>query len=138
MSKNLGYLIIAHGALAKELLNSLEFIAGAQPNFKAIAIDHAVDVDHARELVLEAVDDIAGENGIIVFTDLFGGAPSNIALSLIDERPIEIVAGVNMPILLHAATSDDTSSLKERAATLRDYGKNNIFIASEVLSGKKI
>ena len=137
MNQDTGYLIIAHGALAQELLNSLEFIAGAQPNFKAIAIDHAVDVDHARELVLEAVNEIVGENGAIVFTDLFGGAPSNIALSLLGEQPIEIVAGINMPILLHAATSDDTSPLKEKAAALRDYGKNNIFVASEVLLGKK-
>lgn len=137
MKRDTGYLIIAHGALASELLNSLEFIAGKQSAFKAIAIDHAVDVDQARKLVLKAVDEIMGDEGVIVFTDLFGGAPSNIALSLLDEKKIEIVAGVNMPILLRAATLSEPSSLTEKAALLRDYGKNNIFVASEVLSGKK-
>lgn len=132
-----GYLIIAHGALAGEMLNALEFIAGKQPNFRAVAIDHAVDVDRAREIVISTVDELMGDKGVVVLTDLFGGAPSNIAMSILDERHIEIVAGVNLPMLIHAVTIDDGLSLKEKAERLREYGKENIFMASQVLGGQK-
>jgi PTS system mannose-specific IIA component len=129
-----GHLIIAHGELAFEMLRTLEFIAGKQPSFKAVAIDHAVDMDKARGIITAAIDEIMSDNGVIALTDLFGGAPSNIAMSLMDEKKLEIVAGVNLPILIHAAMMDESLPLKEKAQKLRDYGRNNIFVASEVLS----
>jgi PTS system mannose-specific IIA component len=132
-----GYLIIAHGALAFEMLHTLEFIAGKQPGFKAVAIDHAVDMDKAREIIIAAIDEIMTDKGVVALTDLFGGAPSNIAMSLMDEKKLEIVAGVNLPILIYAAMMDESLALKEKAQKLRDYGRNNIFVASEVLSGGK-
>lgn len=132
-----GHLIIAHGALAFEMLQTLEFIAGKQTGFKAVAIDHAVDMDKAREIITAAIDEIMTDKGVIALTDLFGGAPSNIAMSLMDEKKLEIVAGVNLPILIHAAMLDESLPLKEKAQKLRDYGRNNIFVASEVLSGGK-
>lgn len=132
-----GHLIIAHGALAFEMLQTLEFIAGKQAGFKAVAIDHAVDMDKAREIITTAIDEIMTDKGVIALTDLFGGAPSNIAMSLMDEKKLEIVAGVNLPILIHAAMMDESLTLKEKAQKLRDYGRNNIFVASEVLSGGK-
>jgi PTS system mannose-specific IIA component len=131
-----GYLLIAHGGLAGEMLNALEFIAGKRENYQALAIDHALDVDKARRIVEEAVDGMMGEGGVLVFTDLFGGAPSNIALSMLGEKNIEIIAGVNLPILLRSTTLVEGMRLKEKAEILREYGRNNIFIASEVLSGK--
>jgi len=131
-----GFLIIAHGALGEEMLSALTFIAGAQPHFHAVALDHAVEVDKARSLVEEAIEAFTKTEGVIILTDLFGGAPSNIAISFVDEKPIEIVAGVNMPILLRATTLADDMPLQEKAVALRDYGKNNIFIVSEVLAGK--
>lgn len=135
--KNAGYLLIAHGGLAKEMLNTLEFIAGPQPNFRAIALDHALDVDKARKIVIEAIDEMMSDNGVLVFTDLFGGAPSNIALSLLDEKNIEIVAGFNLPMLLHALNLEDSIPLKAKAEQLLEYGRYNMFVASEVLAGKK-
>lgn len=135
--KKTGYLILAHGALAQQMLNALQFIAGDQPNFKAAAIDHAVDVDMARDIVTSTINELSDKHGVIVLTDLFGGAPSNIAMSVLDEKHIEIVAGVNLPMLIHAVTMDDALPLKEKAERLREYGRNNIFVASEVLSGKK-
>jgi len=132
-----GYLIIAHGALAFEMLRTLEFIAGKQPSFKAVAIDHAVDMDKARQIITAAIDEIMTDKGVMALTDLFGGAPSNIAISLMDEKKLEIVAGVNLPMLMHAAMMDESLPLKEKAQKLRDYGRNNIFVASEVLSGGK-
>lgn len=132
-----GHLIIAHGELAFEMLRTLEFIAGKQPGFKAVAIDHAVDMDKAREIIISAVNEVMTDRGVIALTDLFGGAPSNIAMSLMDEKKLEIVAGVNLPILIHAAMMDESLPLKEKAQKLRDYGRNNIFVASEVLAGGK-
>lgn len=132
-----GYVIIAHGALAREMLGTLEFITGRRPNFRAVAIDHAVDVDKAREIVKEAIGQVMGERGVIVLTDLFGGAPSNIVMSLLDEMDVEIVAGVNVPILIQASAMDDDLPLREKALRLQKYGKDNIFMVSEVLAGRR-
>ncbi|MBI4665655.1 MAG: PTS fructose transporter subunit IIA [Nitrospinae bacterium] len=134
-----GYLLIAHGALASELLRTLEFIAGPQPSFRAVAVDHAVEVDMARQIVEQAINEMMGDGdgGVVVLTDLFGGAPSNIAMSMMDDKRMEIVAGVNLPLLIHATLMEDNLSLKEKAQRLRDYGRNNIFVASEVLSGRR-
>ncbi len=135
--KKPGVLLIAHGNLANEMLNTVEFIAGPIPNFRALALDHELEVDRARNIVMNAIDEIMTDHGVLVLTDLFGGSPSNIALSMLDEKFIEIVAGVNLPVLLHAVTLDDDTPLKEKAEKLRDYGRVNIFVASEVLSGGK-
>jgi len=134
--KPTGHLLIAHGALAGEMLNVLEFISGERPNFRALTIDHALDVDKARKIVEKAVDEMMGPAGVLIYTDLFGGAPSNIALSMLGEKNIEIIAGVNLPILLRSTTLSEDLSLPEKAGTLRNYGRDNIFIASEVLMGK--
>ena len=131
-----GYLVIAHGALAGEMLNALEFIAGHRPNYRALAIDHALDVEKARSIVEKAVDELMGPGGVLIFTDLFGGAPSNIALSLLGEKNIEIVAGVNLPMLLRSTSLEENAPLRQKAEILREYGRNNIFIATEILSGK--
>ncbi len=132
-----GVLLIAHGNLAREMLSALEFIAGPQPNFRALALDHALEVDKARDIVMSTIDEMMTDNGVLILTDLFGGAPSNIALSILDDKFIEIVAGVNLPILIHAVTIDDKLSLREKAERLREYGRNNIFVATEILSGNK-
>ncbi|MDH5508967.1 MAG: PTS fructose transporter subunit IIA [Nitrospinota bacterium] len=134
--KRTGHLLIAHGALAGEMLNVLEFITGKRLDYRALAIDHALDVDKARQIVEKAVDEMMGPAGVLVYTDLFGGAPSNIALSMLEEKNIEIIAGVNLPILLRSTTLNEEMSLSEKAGTLRNYGRDNIFIASEVLLGK--
>jgi PTS system mannose-specific IIA component len=132
-----GFLVIAHGELAFEMVRTLEFITGQKSGFKSVAIDHAVDMDKAREIITSAIDEIMTDKGVIVLTDLFGGAPSNIAMSLMDEKKLEIVAGVNLPILIHAVMLDESLTLKEKAQKLRDYGRGNIFIASEVLAKGK-
>tara|TARA_B100000959_G_scaffold287499_1_gene372891 strand:+ start:9488 stop:9946 length:459 start_codon:yes stop_codon:yes gene_type:complete len=132
-----GYLLIAHGNLSQELLRVLEFISGPQPRFIAIGVEHVLDPEHARDLVKTAVDELMTDEGVLIFTDLFGGSPSNIALSLLDDKNIEIVAGINLPMLIYAAHFDDDLPLKEKAKKLRDYGAKNIFVASEVLSTKQ-
>ncbi|HEB72047.1 MAG TPA: hypothetical protein ENI77_05445 [Nitrospirae bacterium] len=132
-----GILLIAHGNLADGMLVVLEFITGPQPRCKALALDHALEVEKARNIVAVAIDDMMSDKGVLVLTDLFGGAPSNIAMSILDEKYIEIVAGVNLPILIHATGLDESLSLKEKAEKLREYGQDNIFVASEVLSGDK-
>lgn len=132
-----GYLIIAHGAIAEEMLNALSFITGPQPNFRALALDHNLEVDRARGVVMSLIDEMMSDKGVIVLTDLFGGAPSNIALSMLDDKHIEIVAGINLPMLIHAVSMDESLSLKEKATRLYEYGRNNIFIASDILSVRK-
>ena len=130
-------LMIAHGAVAESMLNALEFITGPQPTFRALALDHALDVDKARGIVIDSIDDMMTGAGVLILTDLFGGAPSNIAMSILDERFIEIVAGFNMPMLIQAVTLDSGLSLREKSEKLKDYGRDNIFVATEILSGHK-
>ncbi len=135
--QNQSALIIAHGTLAQTMLDALIYITGPQPGFHALALDHALDVDKARDIIISAIDDMMDGSGVLVLTDLFGGTPTNLAISIMDEKFIEIVAGVNLPMLIHAVTLDSSLALKEKAKRLREYGRDNIFIASEVLSGNK-
>ncbi|MFW2331546.1 MAG: PTS sugar transporter subunit IIA [Nitrospinota bacterium] len=133
-NKKFCYLIIAHGSLASALLETLKFITPVSDNFMEVEIDHEVDVEQARLTIKDALAKLPANRGIIVFTDLFGGAPSNIALSLIDGMDVELIAGVNLPMLLQAAVIDEDISLEEMALKLRGYGQDNIFLASDLLS----
>lgn len=138
---NIKYLVIAHGDLASELLKTLTFIAGERSNFIAATIDHELDVDDARAIARRAIEELAQDaSGVIVLTDLFGGTPSNIAMGLsgvIPDIDIEIIAGVNMPILLQAALSEPIGTTAQVAAKLREHGQRNIFLASDLLRSKK-
>jgi len=131
-----GLVICAHGNLAHELLNTLKFITGGEGSVTAIALDHNIDIARAREAVKEAVMAADEGNKVLVVTDLYGGAPSNICMSLQDELPIEIIAGVNLPILIKAVSLQKTCDLETMAAKLKAYGRENIHLASDFLKRK--
>lgn len=132
-----GVVICAHGNLAHELLKTVEFIAGKLDQFIAVAIDHELDVEKAREAIDQAIRSVDTGDGVIVCTDLFGGTPSNLCLSFLDDRPIEIIAGINLPILLKTVTIREGRDLGKAVETLREHGIKNIFNARELLSKKK-
>lgn len=129
-----GVVICAHGKLAHEFVNTVEFITGTRDQIKAVAIDHELDVESARGLIDTAIRSVDTGDGVIVCTDLFGGTPSNLCLSFLDDHKIEIIAGVNLPILLKAVSLREKLDLKQMVEVLRDYGKNNIFNARDLLS----
>lgn len=133
-SSGTGYLIIAHGELAFEMLRTLEFITGQKSGFKAVAIDHAVDMDKAREIITSAIDEIMTDKGVIVLTDLFGGTPSNLAISLLEAGRVEVIAGINLPMLIRLAGARKAMDVTAAVRAARDAGKSYITIASEFLS----
>jgi PTS system mannose-specific IIA component len=132
----IGVVVCAHGNLAHELLAAADFITGHAGRMSAVAVDHNVQPAVARNVIKEAILAADDGNGVLVLTDMYGGTPSNICISLQDELKIEMIAGVNLPVLLKAATLQKNSDLQSMAVKLRDYGRENIYLASDFLRKK--
>jgi PTS system mannose-specific IIA component len=131
-----GIVICAHGNLANELLATLNFISGNSGTVTAVAVDHNTDVPAARKIIKEAIRSADDGSGTLVVTDLYGGTPSNICMSLQDELKMEIISGVNLPVLIKAVSIQKTSDLETMAVKLKKYGRENILLSSEILKGK--
>lgn len=128
-----GIVICAHGKLAEEFLNACNFITGNSGSVVAVAVDHNVDPSEARKVVKEAIRAADHGNGVLVFTDMYGGTPSNICISLQGEIKMEILSGVNLAMLVKSIGLQKTHDLETMAKKLRDYGKENIYLASDLL-----
>lgn len=131
-----GIVICAHGNLAHEFLNTVNFITGQSGSLTAVAVDHNVAPGDARIMVKEAIRAADDGNGVLVFTDMYGGTPSNICISLQGDLRMEILAGVNLPQLVKAVSLQKTHDMETMAKKLRDYGKENIYLASDFLRAK--
>ena len=120
-------LIVTHGKLANELLAAAEVIAGELPNFHALSLDWSLGIDPARERIAAAVGGLAGRDGILILTDMFGDTPSNAALSLRREGEVEVVSGVNLPMVVRLACARGPSrSLADTARWLEIKGRRSI------------
>ena len=128
-----GVLIVAHYRLGDEFLQALRLILPQAPSFEAISVDPKQSVDDMRSGISEALTRADEGAGVLVLTDMFGGTPSNISLSFLAERRVEVVTGMNLPMLIKLATLRKEVPLEELAATIRDYGQRNISVASELL-----
>jgi PTS system mannose-specific IIA component len=133
----LGVVVVTHGQLATELLNAAETIVGDLPGFAAISIGWHEDVEQAREEIGQAISRLETGDGVIVLTDMFGGTPSNLAMSLLEEGRVEVVTGVNLPMLIKLANLRETVPLQEVARRIREDGRNAIWVASDLLSAHK-
>ena len=131
----IGVVVITHGQLATELVHAAETIVGDLPNFTAVSIGWHEDVQDAREAIAGAIDRVTQPGGVVLVTDMFGGTPSNLGITFLEQDKVEIVTGVNLPMLIKAASLKDAASLTEVARTLREHGKNAIWVASDLLSG---
>ena len=132
----IGSLIVTHGRLAIELLNAAEAIVGEVQNVAAVSIGWHDDVDIARTMIEKAIQRVDSGDGFLILTDMFGGTPTNIASTFLDEGSIEIVTGVNLPMLIKVTQLQRDTGLAEAARSVRENGQSNIYIASELLSGK--
>jgi len=132
----IGSLIVTHGRLAIELLNAAEAIVGDIQNVAAVSIGWHDDVDTARTMIEKAIERVDSGAGVLILTDMFGGTPTNIASTFLDEGSIEIVTGVNLPMLIKLTQLTDEVSLATAARSVKDNGQSNIYIASELLSPK--
>jgi PTS system mannose-specific IIA component len=139
----LGVVVVTHGQLATELVNSAEMIVGDLPHFAAVSIGWHDDVDRAREdigLAIARVKAIAGAGddatGVLVLTDMFGGTPANLAVTHVTPQ-VEVITGVNLPMLIKLARPQKSASLADLAKEMREHGRNAIWVASELLRGEK-
>lgn len=132
----IGLVIVAHGGLAVEFRNALEHIVGHQDNLKVISIGPDDDMTVRRNDILQGVREVENGEGVIILTDMFGGTPSNLAISVIDEVPVEVIAGINLPILVKLARIRGEMPLREAVLQARDAARKYIKVASQELSGQ--
>jgi mannose PTS system EIIA component len=144
-SVRIGVVVVTHGQLATELVNSAEMIVGDLPHFTAVSIGWHDDVDHAREEIARAIarvraslgdGDIANPAGVLVLTDMFGGTPANLAVTFVSPQ-VEVITGVNLPMLIKLARPTRETELLTLAREMREDGRNAIWVASDLLRGEK-
>jgi mannose PTS system EIIA component len=129
-----GVVLVAHCNLASELAAVLESIVGEVEKMQPVAFDPASSPDAAHKKIAAAIKKVNSGSGVLLLTDMFGGTPSNISLSFLEDNAVEVLTGMNLPMLIRLITlREKKQSLKELAADLQSYGKRNICIASELL-----
>lgn len=131
-----GTLITTHGNLGDELIKSAELIKGPLEDIMHICIDQTKDVEELKKEISNAIKKLDKGKGVLILTDLFGGTPSNISLSFMKEGKVEVLTGVNLPMMLKLSDAKENMTLREFAALVKSYGEKNIMLASEILSKK--
>jgi len=128
-----GVVIVTHYRLGEEFLQALRLIVPDAPPFQAVSIDPKQSVAEMRDAIAAALKRIEGDEGALILTDMFGGTPSNMALAFLETHRIEVVTGLNLPMLIKLATMTEKRPLEELAAFIKEYGQRNIRVASEIL-----
>ena len=129
-----GMVLVTHGRLAEELIAALEHVVGSQPNIISICIGPDDDMEQRRQEILESAAKADEGDGVVLLTDMFGGTPSNLAISVMDNANVEIIAGVNLPMLIKLASVRKTETLAEAIESAQEAGRKYINIASKLLS----
>lgn len=129
----IGVILVAHGALADEFLSAMQYIVGPQKQIATVSIFPKDDIQKRREEILAKVNLVNDGSGVVILTDMFGGTPSNLSISLLEKENIEVVAGLNLPMLIKLAGLRSNCTLKEAANAAEEAGKKYINIASKVL-----
>ena len=132
----IGMVLVTHGRLAMEFRAALEHVVGPQTQIATIAIGADDDMEQRREDIMRAVREVDAGKGVVLLTDMFGGTPSNLAISVMDVARVEVVAGVNLPMLIKLATVRDSQPLEVAVLQAQDAGRKYITVASKVLTGK--
>ena len=133
----IGVIVVTHGQLANELVNATTAIVGDLPQFVAVSIGWHDNPTGAREAIKAAIDRVQGPAGVLILTDMFGGTPSNLGLSFLETNRVEIITGVNLPMLIKVARTAKQGDLLTLARELRDDGRSAIWVASDLLRGEK-
>jgi len=129
-----GVVVVTHCHLAEELIAAAELVVGENlKQFQAVSIDPKEGSEEIREKIISAIRKVDEGKGVLILTDMYGGTPSNISLSFLEEKKIEVITGVNLPMLLKLATYQNDMDLEALAIFVTDYGQRNIHLASEVL-----
>ncbi len=131
----IGLVIVTHGDLAIELKRATEHVVGPQDNVRTICIGPDDDMERRRDDIRKAVESVETGKGVILLTDMFGGTPSNLAISMLRDGAVEVVAGVNLPMLIKLAEARRDATLDEAASKAKNAGQRYIAIASRILAG---
>ena len=129
----IGLILVTHGKLAEEFVRAMEHVVGRQDGVVTICIGPNDDVEKRRREIADALKQVDNGEGVVILTDLFGGTPSNLAISLMQSGRIEVIAGINLPMLIRLAGARKNSTLAQAVVAARDAGRNYITIASEFL-----
>jgi PTS system mannose-specific IIA component len=130
----IGIVVVSHGRLAEEFIAALEHIVGPQQNLCAVCIGADDDMERRRRDILDSVAKVDTGAGVAVLTDMFGGTPSNLALSVMDQAHVEVVAGVNLPMLIRLASIRSSRSLADAVTSAQEAGRKYLNVASNLLA----
>jgi PTS system mannose-specific IIA component len=129
--------VVAHFNLAQEMTAAVDLIVGKQQQFESVGIFPDEDIEKIRGKIIQALKMADSSDGVLILTDMFGGTPSNISLSFLEEGKIGLVSGVNLPMLIKLTTYREGKTLDELARFITEYGQKNIYLATDVLRTKK-
>lgn len=130
----IGLILVTHGTLAEQFVEAMEHVVGKQESVATICIGPNDDMERRRSQIAKAIGKVDSGTGVIILTDLFGGTPSNLAISLLDAGRVEVIAGINLPMLIRLAGARKCMSVTEAVEAARDAGRNYITVASEFLA----
>jgi len=134
----IGILVVTHCQLGEALIGASEFIIGSRPeSVESVSIDLKESAEKLRDKIYQGIKNVKGQEGVLILTDMFGGTPSNLSYSFLEEGRIEVLSGVNLPILIQAASMRKKLSLDELATNIESFGKKSISLASAILKGNK-
>jgi mannose PTS system EIIA component len=133
----IGVVVVTHGQLATELVNAAETIVGDLPRFAAVSIGWHEDTQDARGEIERAIASVRQQDGVLILTDMFGGTPSNLAMTFLTEGEVEVITGVNLPMLIKLANLSERADLLAVARDMREHGRHAIWVASDLLRGEK-
>ena len=134
----IGIVIVTHCQLGEALIGAAEFIIGSRPaSLESVSIDLNENAEKLRNKISQGIKNVKGHDGVLILTDMFGGTPSNLSYSFLEEGRIEVLSGVNLPILIQAASMRKKMKLDEFVSNLESFGKKSISLASGILKGNK-
>ena len=133
----IGAVIVTHGDLANSLLDVVKTITGKSDNIKTVLVKSNDTTEHIRDAITNAIKKVRTDDGVIIFTDMFGGTPSNIALAFIVEGEVEVITGINLPMLLKFINYREKTPISELVVLLKEQGREGIVLASEMLRSKQ-
>ena len=134
----IGIVIVTHCQLGEALIEAADFIIGERPgSIESVSIDLSENAEKLRNKISRGIKKVEGQEGVLILTDMFGGTPSNLSYSFLEEGRIEVLSGVNLPILIQAANMREKMELDQLASNLESFGKKSISLASGILKGNK-
>ena len=131
----IGMVLVTHGRLASEFISALEHVVGPQQQIQPVCIGPDDDMERRRQEILEHAGEVDDGDGVVILTDMFGGTPSNLAISVLSQGKVEVIAGVNLPMLIKLATLRKTEPLDVVVANAQEAGRKYINVASQLLHG---